>query len=93
MQYYTFKLTNQAKEMCVIATLFGYYKYNRVSMGVLTSPDFAQKQMENLLGHLSDIKVYINDIGIFSDSWDDHVASLRRVLNILQEHNFSVNLL
>lgn len=91
MQYYTFGLTDRAQSYCVIATPFGYYKYLRVPMGVLSSPDFAQEQMENILGHLADVEIYLDDIGIFSSSWDDHMTTIHRVLTILQKHNFSVN--
>ena len=91
MQYYTFGLTKRAQDLCVITTPFGYYKYLRVPMGILTSPDFAQEQMESILGHLKDVEIYIDNIGIFSNSWEDHLKSINEVLRILQEHNFVVN--
>jgi hypothetical protein len=34
---------------------------------------------------------YIDNIGAFSQSWDDHMALLRTVLTKLQDNGFTVN--
>ena len=80
MQYYTFELTEEAKNLCVISTPFGNYKYNRAPMGLRNSPAFAQARMEEILRDIDETDVYIDDVGVFTTSWERHVQVLKVVL-------------
>ncbi len=77
--------------MCTIATPFDKFKYNRLPMGLKCSPDFAQEVMENIFQEVEDAEVYIDDIGAFSNSWEEHMALLCRILTLLQDNGFTVN--
>ena len=93
MHYYMFELDEQSKDLCTICTSFGNYKYNCPPMGILQSPDIAQEVMEDLFCALEETVIYIDDIGCFNNSWDEHLSSLEKVLTILQDNKFTVNLL
>ena len=60
-------------------------------MGIKQSPDIAQEIMEDLFRDLEETEVYIDDVGIFSNSWEEHLVSVNKVLHLLQEKNFTVN--
>ena len=91
MQYYTFELTEEAKNLCVISTPFGMYRYNRAPMGIKQSPDFAQQAMEDTLRGINEIDCYLDDVGCFNNSWEAHLATLEQTLSRLQEANFTIN--
>ena len=91
MHYYTFELDEESKNLCTICTPFGNYKYNRLAMGINQSPDIAQEIMEDLFCHMDEVDNYIDDVGCFNNDWQSHLQSLDKVLNILQDNNFTVN--
>jgi hypothetical protein len=62
IQYCTFELDDESKDLCTIATPFGRLKYNRLPMGLKCSPDFPQGIMENIFCDVEDAEVYIDEI-------------------------------
>ena len=91
MQYYTFLLDEASRNLCTFATPSGLYRYCRLPMEVSESPDIATANMHLVLDGIKDIKFYMDDIGVFSSSWDDHLSLLSRVLTRLQDVRFTIN--
>ncbi len=83
MQYFTFEFDEESKDLCTAATPFSKFKYNRLPMRLKCSPDFAQDVMEDIFWEIEDAEVYIDDIGAFSNSWEEHMALLCKNLDII----------
>ena len=91
MQYYTFELDEESRDLCTIATPFGPFRYTRLPMGISTSPDMAQEIMEQVLCDLNDTEVYLDDIAAFSTGFTSHLVLLEKILSCLQDNGFAVN--
>mmetsp|Transcript_18443 Transcript_18443/g.31304 ORF Transcript_18443/g.31304 Transcript_18443/m.31304 type:complete len:1093 (-) Transcript_18443:1517-4795(-) len=91
MMFYAIELTERAKELCVISTPFGNFRYERAPMGLRNSPAFAQSIIEDTLRDIEECDVYIDDVGVWSNDWESHVKVLSRLFARLEEKGFAVN--
>ena len=97
MQYWTFELDEESKDLCTIVTPFGTYRHCRAPMGLQNTPGFAQAQMVKVLRDIEEQDCYIDDIGVWNNdksidkAWEKHLVSLDKVLTRLEDHNFTVN--
>ena len=60
-------------------------------MGIHSSPAHAQEIMESIFADMDDVENYIDDIDIFSLTFEDHMKTLDEVLYRLEKNNFTVN--
>jgi len=75
MGYYHFKLDKKLQDMSTFVLPWGLYKYLRLPMGLSISPDLFQANMQGLLADLPFVKVYLDDVLIFSNgSYQDHTV-------------------
>ena len=91
MQYYTFDMDEPSRNLCTIATPFGLYRYCRLPMGVSEAPDIATEIMHDTFADMDDVEFYMDDIGCFSDSWNEHLQQIKIVLQCLQSVGFTIN--
>ncbi len=89
MQYYTFALDGESKDLTTFVTPFGKYHYNVLPMGLKCSLDFAQETMENIFCNIHDAEVYIDDVSAFSPNWEHHFKLCRTILTKLQENGLT----
>jgi hypothetical protein len=68
MGYYHIPLDLEAQKLCTTILPWVKYQYKRLPMGVKTSPDIFQRIMYELLGDISKIQVYLDDIPIIPDT-------------------------
>jgi len=64
--YYHFPLSKQASQICTTILPWGYYRYKRLPMGISPAADIFQFQISNLLMDLTNVKVYFDDLLVYS---------------------------
>ena len=62
------------------------YEFNRMPFGLTSTPATFQRLMENCLGdpNLRDCLIYLNDIVVFSRTFEEHLARLEEVFRRLK---------
>jgi hypothetical protein len=94
MGFYHFELSDETSEMATFMLPFGLFKYKRLPMGLSVSPDLLQSKMAQLFSDCSNIKIYMDDILIFSNgSFEEHLKQVDMALQRLQSKNMAVNVL
>ena len=95
MGYYHIPLDEESQKLCTTILPWGKYSYAKLPMGVACSPDIFQKIMNEVLGDLPFVLVYLDDILILSDqdnTYEQHLNKISQVLERLKNKGFAVNL-
>ena len=79
------------KNYAQLNTPFGKFAYNQLAMGLAPAPNFCQEIMESIFRDIEDCDIFIDDIGVFSNSWDSHLNTLNKILQRLEDNGFTVN--
>ena len=70
----------------------GFYECERMSFGLCNAPATFQRLMEKCMGelHLQECLVFIDDILIFSRTFEEHLQRLEAVFERLAQHNLKL---
>ncbi len=47
--------------------------------------------MENIFRDVAETEVYIDDIGVFTNTWEEHMKVLRIVVQKLKDNGFTIH--
>ena len=70
----------------------GFYECNRMPFGLCNAPATFQRLMERCMGemNLRDCLIYLDDIIIFSSTFEEHLERLQAVFSRLELHNLKL---
>lgn len=76
---------DESKHLTCINTHKGLYRYNRLVFGLRNAPFIFQKTMENLLGDIEGICIFLDDILVTGENRKIHSERLELVLKRLED--------
>ena len=90
--FYQIPLAEDAQNVLAFSTHKGLFRYKVLPFGVKIAPTAFQRVMNQVIQGLDGVRCYIDDIVIFSNTWEEHLEALNKVLERFMLHNLVVNL-
>jgi len=90
--YYQVPLTERARPISAFVTPTGLYEFRVLPFGMRNAPATFQRLMNYLTADLEGVRCYLDDLVIWSDSWEEHLVRLRALFSALSAANLTVNL-
>ena len=92
--YWQIELEESAKEKTAFIVENNLYEFNRMSFGLCNAPATFQRLMNYVLRDVlgKSALVYLDDVIIFSESYEQHLIDIRKVFSLLQRANLKLKL-
>ena len=91
--YYHISLMEEAKKKTAFVTVDSKYQWNVVPFGLATTVSTFQYLMSKILTSLNHFAFpYLDDVLIFSKSWEEHLQHLNTVFNRFQTASLKITL-
>ncbi|XP_062714057.1 uncharacterized protein K02A2.6-like [Aedes albopictus] len=85
-------LAEDSRFITTFATHQGYYRYKRLTFGMNCASEVFQSIIERILKGIKYVRVFIDDIMVFAPTKHQHDATLREVIQRLEEYGITINL-
>ncbi|MBW0516621.1 hypothetical protein O181_056336 [Austropuccinia psidii MF-1] len=88
-------LADNSKRLLRIIVHCGIFEYLRMPFGIKNAPSHYQRMMNTIFPEgLSEgwLIIYIDDIIVFSEAWENHLTTLERVLQKIVQVNMKISL-
>jgi len=90
--YLQVELDEESKELVVINTPMGLYRYNRMPFGIANAPAIFQRIMDQVIPGIPNCIAYLDDILVTGVNEEEHFKTLEMVLSKLGEFGLRCNM-
>ena len=89
--YYQIPMHPKDREKTAFRSPIGLYEFTVMAFGLKNAPATFQRLMDKVLNGLYDFTIaYLDDIAIFSKTWEEHKGHLKIVLHRIQEAGLTI---
>ena len=89
--YWQVPVAPESRHKTGFVTPFGKYQFKKMPFGLQGAPATFQRLMNGLFGDLSqNVAAYLDDIIIFSPTWEEHLLLLKTVLHRLTQAGLTI---
>jgi len=90
--YWQVPLTDRAKEISAFCTPDALFQYRVMPFGMKNAPATFQRMVNQLVADIEGCEAYVDDLIVYSQSWEQHIGQLRHLFAKLSEAKLTVNL-
>ncbi len=85
--YWQVPVDPESRSMTAFTTPFGLHQFRVMPFGLHGAPATFQRLMDKVLAGLEEYAAaYIDDVAIYSDTWEEHLVHLREVFQRIHVH-------
>jgi hypothetical protein len=92
MEFFQIKMDPESAHLTTSTGPWESFQYKRMAMGLKESPIMFMKAMELAMAEFSrdEMEIYLDDIMVFSETLEEHIIRLERVLSKFAEANLTI---
>lgn len=90
--YWQIRLSKRCKERTTVVCRMGIFQFEVMHSRLMNAPSTFQRMMNKVVGHLHFVRVYLNDVIIFSRSLTDHLGHIQQVLHLIAMNGLKVKM-
>lgn len=83
--YWLILLSRRAREISAFITPFGLFSYTVMNFGLQNTSATFQRLMNMVVAGLEGCAVYLGDVVIYSDTWEEHLSQIRKLFDRLSD--------
>ena len=88
--YWQVRLREECKEKTTFVCRYGTYQFEVMPFGLMNAPSTFQRMMDQVFRHLNFVRVYLDDVVIFSESLEKHLEHLRVAFATIAEAGLKI---
>lgn len=89
--YHQIEVAEESRKFTAFVLPSDHYEYLRIPFGLTNAPRVFQRAMKQILGHLPYIRIFLDDISVFSENEVEHSRHLNEILDILCNNNLIIS--
>ena len=88
--YWQVRLREDCKEKTTFVCRYGTYQFEVMPFGLMNAPSTFQRMMDQVFRHLDFVRVYLDDVVVFSESLETHMKHLNMVFTTIAEAGLKI---
>jgi len=88
--YWQVPLPEDCKQFTAFTTLQGLFQFKVMPFGLVNAPATFSRMMRKLLKGMDNVENFIDDVIVYTDTWDYHVKLVKDVLQRLKDANLTM---